>query len=70
MDKLKRYADYAVERCVKTGAQTALSVIGVGSLGILSVDWVNVLSVSALAMVMSLLTSVLQYDRPKVDADV
>ena len=70
MDKLKRYADYAIERSLKTGAQTALSVIGVGAVGILTVDWVNVLSVSALAMVMSLLTSVLQYDRPKVDADV
>lgn len=70
MDKLKRYADYSIERSLKTFSQTALSVIGVGAVGILTVDWVNVLSVSALAMVMSLLTSVLQYDRPKVDADV
>ena len=68
MDKLKRYADYALERCLKTGAQTALSVMSVGATGVFAVDWVNVLSVSGLAMIMSLLTSVLQYDRPKVGA--
>lgn len=63
MDKLKRYADYAVERAIKTLAQTAIATIGVGAVGIFEVDWVNVLSVSALAGVMSLLTSVLQYDK-------
>lgn len=66
MDKLKRYHEYATERAVKTFAQTALATIGVGAVGILSVDWVNVLSVSSLALVMSLLTSVLQYDRKPV----
>lgn len=63
MDKLKKYHAYATERAIKTFAQTALATIGVGAAGILEVDWVNVLSVSALALVMSLLTSVLQYDR-------
>lgn len=63
MDKLKRYADYAVERAIKTVAQTAVATIGIGAVGILDVDWTNVLSVSALAGVMSLLTSVLQYDK-------
>jgi hypothetical protein len=63
MDKLKRYADYAVERAIKTVAQTAVATIGIGAVGILDVDWVNVLSVSALAGVMSLMTSVLQYDK-------
>ena len=63
MDKLKRFHAYATERALKTWAQTALATIGVGAAGILSVDWVNVLSVSTLALVMSLLTSVLQYDR-------
>ena len=63
MDKLKAYADYSVERALKTLAQTAIATIGVGAVGILDVDWVNVLSVSALAGVMSLLTSVLQYDK-------
>ena len=63
MDKLRRYWNYAAERAAKTLAQTALATIGVGAVGILEVDWVNVGSVSALAAIMSLLTSVLQYDR-------
>lgn len=66
MDKIKRYFDYSLERCAKTVAQTALATIGAGAAGILEVDWINVLSVSALAGIMSLLTSVLQYDRKPV----
>lgn len=65
MDKVRAYFDYATERAVKTIAQTALATIGVGAAGILDVDWANIASVAALAGVMSLLTSVLQYDRPK-----
>ena len=67
MEKFKRYWAYAGERAVKTVAQTALATIGVGAVGILEVDWVNVGSVSALAGIMSLLTSVLQYDRKPVE---
>jgi hypothetical protein len=67
MDKLKRFHAYATERAIKTVAQTALATISVGAAGILEVDWANVVSVSALAGVMSLLTSVLQYDRKPVD---
>lgn len=63
MVKLKSYLDYSGERALKTCAQVAIATIGVGAVGIMSVDWVNVLSVSALAGVMSLLTSVLQYDK-------
>jgi tRNA A37 threonylcarbamoyladenosine dehydratase len=66
MEKLKRFHEYATERAIKTFAQSALAVISVGGVGIIDVDWANVMSVSLLAMVMSLLTSVLQYDRPKV----
>ena len=47
----------------ETVAQVAISTIGVGAFGVLDVDWVNVLSVSALAGIMSLLTSVLVYDK-------
>jgi hypothetical protein len=65
MDKLKKYWDYAGERAVKTVAQVAIATIGVGAAGILEVDWLNVASVSALAGIMSLLTSVLQYDQPR-----
>lgn len=63
MDKIRNYLDYAVERCTKTIAQTALATIGTTALGVIEVDWLTVLSVSALAGIMSLLTSVLQYDR-------
>ena len=67
MDKWKKFWSYAGERAIKTIAQTALATIGVGAVGIFAVDWVNVGSVSALAGIMSLLTSVLQYDRKPVD---
>jgi hypothetical protein len=69
MDKLKKYFDFAGERAVKTLAQVALATIGVNAAGILDVDWVQVLSVSALAGVMSLLTSVLTYDRKPPEFD-
>jgi len=68
MEKIRAYFAYSTERAIKTFAQTALATISVGASGILDVDWLNVLSVAALSMVMSLMTSVLQYDRPKVDA--
>jgi hypothetical protein len=63
MDKIRAYVNYAGERCAKTVAQVAIATIGVGAVGVLDVDWVQVASVSALAGVMSLLTSVLQYDK-------
>ena len=62
MDKLKQYWDYAGERAVKTVAQAALATIGVGAMGVFDVDWLNVVSVAALAGVVSLLTSVIGYD--------
>lgn len=64
MDKLKKYLDYSVERAVKTTAQAAIAVITAAQVtGALEVDWLNVISVSALAGVMSLLMSVLVYDK-------
>jgi hypothetical protein len=63
MVKWNLFWSYAGERAVKTFAQTALATIGVGASGLLLVDWVNVVSVSGLACVMSLLTSVTQYDK-------
>ena len=62
MDKLIKYWDYAGERAVKTVAQAALATIGVGAMGVFDVDWLNVVSVAALAGIVSLLTSVLGYD--------
>jgi hypothetical protein len=64
MDKLKSYLDYSVERAVKTVAQTAIAVItGSQVLNVIDVDWAQVAGIAALAGVMSLLTSVLVYDK-------
>lgn len=63
MDKWIAYWNFAGERALKTCAQVALATIGVTAAGIMEVDWLQVLSVSALAGIMSLLTSVLTYDK-------
>lgn len=44
-------------RCLKTAAQTAVSLLGVGCIGVLDADWVAVASASAMAAILSLLTS-------------
>lgn len=63
MDKLKAYWEYAGERAIKTFAQAAIAAVGADAIGITSVDWAQVGSVAALAGVMSLLMSVLVYDK-------
>jgi hypothetical protein len=63
MEKVRAYFDFAGERAVKTVAQVAIATIGVNVAGILDVDWAQVASVSALAGIMSLLTSILTYDK-------
>ena len=45
-------------RAIKTMAQTAVALIGTGAVGILDVDWVAVLSASALSGILSILTSI------------
>lgn len=47
-----------VERAVKTFAQSLAAVMTAGATGVLDVDWVNALSVSLLATLVSVLTSV------------
>ena len=54
----KRFVLDAAERAVKTAAQTAVALIGTGAVGVIDVDWQNVASVSAVAAVVSLLTSI------------
>lgn len=44
-------------RAGKTVAQAAVAMLGTGMAGILEVDWLNVASVSLMAGVVSLLTS-------------
>ena len=53
----KKWLKAAGIRSVKTMAQTAVSMLTVGQ-AVLDVNWVNVLSVSAVAGVISMLTSV------------
>lgn len=53
----KKWVKAAGIRAVKTMAQTAVSMLTVGQ-AVLDVNWVNVLSVSAVAGVISMLTSV------------
>lgn len=54
----RTWIEAALIRAGKTMAQAALAMIGGSKAGILDVDWVSVLSVSALAGVLSLLTSI------------
>ena len=53
----KKWLKAAWIRAVKTMAQTAVSMLTVGQ-AVLDVNWVNVLSVSAVAGVISMLTSI------------
>lgn len=50
---------YAGERAIKTVAQAALAFIGTGSIGLFTIDWVSMLSVSLGAGLLSILTSVI-----------
>ena len=53
----KKWFKAAGIRSVKTMAQTAVSMLTVGQ-AVLDVNWVNVISVSAVAGVISMLTSI------------
>lgn len=53
----------AAERAIKTVAQTIVAVVGVAGTGLLSVDWVQTLSVAAAAGLASVLTSLADADR-------
>ena len=48
----------AVERAVKTLAQTAAALLVADGTGLLDTDWVTVASVAGMAAVVSLLTSI------------
>ena len=54
----KKWLKAAGIRAIKTVAQTAVALIGTNAVGITEVDWLAVLSASALAGVVSLLTSI------------
>ena len=48
----------AAERAVKTFAQTLVALIGTGAVGVMDLDWLQMLSVAATATILSVLTSV------------
>lgn len=55
----------ATERAVKTFAQTALALFGAGAINVLTVDWQQVVGVSAGAAVLSYLTSIVSIEITK-----
>lgn len=65
-DKIKTWLKAAGIRAIKTVAQTAVASIGAAAI-ISDVNWIVVLSASALAGVLSLLTSVAGL--PEIKAD-
>lgn len=63
-NKWNAYWEYSAERAVKTIAQTAIAVITANAaLSLVDVDFQQVIGVAGLAGIMSLLTSVLTYDK-------
>ncbi|MEQ7060865.1 holin [Lactococcus petauri] len=54
----KTFLKDTAERVVKTFAQSMVAVMTAGATGVLDVDWVNALSVSLLATLVSVLTSI------------
>lgn len=57
-DDITKWAIAAGIRAIKTAAQTAASLIGTGAVGFTDLDWIQIASVSGVAAVLSLLTSV------------
>lgn len=54
----KLWLKAALVRAIKTMAQTAVALIGTHTVGILEVDWLQVLSASLMSGILSLLTSI------------
>lgn len=54
----KAFWKAAAERAVKTAAQTAVVLLGADMVDVLSLDWVNIASLSAGAALVSVLTSI------------
>ncbi len=65
-DKFIRWIKAAGIRAGKTAAQTALSMLTIGQ-AVMEVNWVNALSVSAVAAVISVLTSIAGLPEVKED---
>lgn len=57
-ENLKKWAIAAGVRALKTFAQTAISLIGTGAVGFTELDWLQIVSVSGVTAVVSILTSI------------
>lgn len=60
MDKesIKKWLVAALVRAVKTGAQAVITLIGSDMVNIVSLDWPQILGITATMMVLSVLTSI------------
>ena len=58
MKNWKNWFKAAAVRALKTIAQTAVGMLTGNMVGIMEVDWIAVLSVSAMAGIVSILTSI------------
>ncbi|MBQ3088286.1 MAG: holin [Clostridia bacterium] len=56
--KVIKWLKAAGVRTVKTMAETALAIIGTNTVGITDVDWLGVLSATALSAVITVLTCI------------
>lgn len=66
----KEWAKAAAIRAVKTAAQTAVALIGTGTVGFTDLDWLQIASVSGVAAVLSILTSIAglpELDEPEAE---
>lgn len=54
-----QFWQYSGERAIKTVAQSALAFLGTGTIGLFTVDWWSLLSVSLGAGLLSVLTSII-----------
>lgn len=57
-DKVKTWLIAAAIRALKTWAQAGVAYIGTGAVGILEFDWVGFFSITCMATLLSLLTSI------------
>ena len=58
MSNFKDWAKAAIVRAVKTMAQTAVALIGTGTVGFTDLDWLQIASITGVAGVLSVLTSI------------
>ncbi len=54
----KKWWGAALTRALKTVCQTIVAMIGTDSIGIINVNWIDILSVAGLAGLVSILTSI------------